>query len=153
MNFNKYKFTYFGLIIGVLFSIGINLLHNYYIINNPKFTVSFVEKNIDDGSNLEPNNAIKYIDEEILYINNTTEYIHNIYKDHLLYLGVFVLILYLFIDLIFYPEGRKDQSLLRYFQLKKISTLRRMYIREKVNYFLLGLLLSIIPSIIIINMI
>ena len=153
MNFNNYKFIYFGLIIGVLFSIGMTRLHDYYIINNPKFTISFVEKIIDDRSNLEPNNSIKYIDKEIIYIDNTTEYIHKIYKNHLLYLGVFILILYLFIDIIFYPEGRKDESFFRFFQLKKMSHHRRKYIKEKTNYFLLGLFLSIIPSIIIIRMV
>jgi Fe2+ transport system protein B len=153
MNFNNYKFIFFGLIIGVLYSIGVTRLHNYYIINNPKFTITFVENVIDDRSNLEPNNAIKYNDEEMIYKDNTTEYIHKIYKDHLFGLCIFIFILYLFIDIIFYPEGRKDQSLLRFFQLKKMSNLRRMYIREKINYFLLGLLLSVIPSIIIIRII
>jgi hypothetical protein len=142
-NYNK-KFIIIGLIIGLIYSFSINYIFKHCLSKNPSFEILNVTETIDDRNVFEPDNAIEYSEEKKIYLDKNVEFFHKLRQNKIQFLAVFIFITYCTVDIIFYPEGRKNEGLLDVFKYKKMCPVKRSFIKNKINNLLLGLGLSII---------
>jgi hypothetical protein len=136
-----------GLLLGLVYSTTVYFLFNRHKIENPQYRIVPIKEIINDRNVLEPIIVIEYNDEKIVYLNEVTESYHNFYKNHLYYLMFFIIILYVLVDIMFFPVGRSSEGWTDFFQFKSIAPTKRNSIRKNINNILLGLAMSLIISI------
>jgi hypothetical protein len=141
---SKYKFTIIGLLIGFAYLFGIKMIYeNLSSEANSEYIME--KKVIDDRTVLEPNNAIVYTEETLVYSDKKIELIHKFYSNSARDLVLLTIAIWFLIDLIYYPEGRKtNQGWFYYFfpPNKQIETQTRLRKRENSKKLLFGIILS-----------
>ena len=147
----KYKYILIGLLIGFVYLFGIKMVfENLSSEANSKYIME--KKIIDDRNALEPNNAITYTEETLVYSDKNIELIHNFYSNSARDLAILSIAMWFLIDLIYYPEGRKTFEGWFYYIFppnKKMETQTRLRKRENSKKLLFGILLSTILLVII----
>ena len=143
---SKYKFIIIGLLIGFAYLFGIKMMFEK-LSSEANSEYKMEKKVIDDRNVLEPNNAIAYTEETLVYSDKRIELIHNFYTNSARDLAIATISIWFLIDLIYYPEGRKtNQGWFYYFfppnkQIEKQIRLRK---RDNSKKLLFGIILSTI---------